>query len=168
MRRPLHILCLQNWVLHNSDLYVWSGLLSAGPRNSGAENTQAMLRQGFGADACPSPAWCGPVRITLLLPTQAETWCCHAAYRAWRKPAGGAWRKASGPHCLCIYCGEDAPPDYPADRRCAPSAFNVSCPLSWQAAYRPSYRRRACPPHCQTVHPCCEVHWAHPQSLIRC
>jgi hypothetical protein len=44
----------------------------------------------------------------------------------------------------------------------------VSYPLSWQAAYRPSYRRRACPFHCQTVRPCCEVHWAHPSSLIRC
>jgi hypothetical protein len=49
-----------------------------------------------------------------------------------------------------------------------PSAFNVSCPLSWQAASRPTCRRRACPSHCQTVRPCCEVHYAHPSSLVRC
>jgi hypothetical protein len=42
-------------------------------RDSGTENTQALLRQESGADTCPSPAWCGPVRITLLLPAQAET-----------------------------------------------------------------------------------------------
>ena len=29
--------------------------------------------KGSGADTCPGPAWCGPVRITLLLPAQAET-----------------------------------------------------------------------------------------------
>jgi hypothetical protein len=44
--------------------------------------------------------------------------------------------------CPCIYCGQDAPPDYPADRRCAPSAFNAPCPLNWQAAPKPSCRRR--------------------------
>jgi hypothetical protein len=53
------------------------------------------------------------------------------------------------------------PPIYPADKRCAPSAFNVSCPLRWQAASRPSCRRRACPVHCQTVRPCYEVHCVH-------
>jgi hypothetical protein len=53
------------------------------------------------------------------------------------------------------------PPDYSADRRCVASAFNVSCPLRWQAASRPSCRRRACPVHCQTVRPCCEVHYDH-------
>jgi hypothetical protein len=77
------------------------------------------------------------------------------------KPAGRAWRKASGPRCLCIYCREDMPPVYPADRWCAPSAFNESCPLCWQAASRSSCRRRACPVHCQTVRPCCEVHCVH-------
>jgi hypothetical protein len=33
---------------------------------------------------------------TLLLPTQAETRCCHVAYCAWRKPTGGTWHEASG------------------------------------------------------------------------
>jgi hypothetical protein len=58
------------------------GLPTAGSRDSGAENTQALLRQGSGVDTCPDPAWCGPIRITLLLPAQAETRCCHVAYRA--------------------------------------------------------------------------------------
>jgi hypothetical protein len=58
------------------------------------------------------------------------------------------------------------PPGYSADRRCAASAFNVSCPLRWQAASRPSCRRRAYPVHCQTVRPCCEVRYAHHHSYV--
>jgi hypothetical protein len=43
----------------------------------------------------------------------------------------------------------------------------VTCPLSWQAASRPSCRRRACPVHCQTVRQCCKgALWA--SSLMRC
>jgi hypothetical protein len=42
----------------------------------------------------------------------------------------------------------------------------VTCPLSWQAASRPSYRRRACPVHCQTVRPCCKVHCVHHHLCI--
>jgi hypothetical protein len=99
--------------------------------------------------------------ISSNLQSGCYTRCCHVAYRPWHKPVGGAWCKVSGPRCLCIYCGEDAPHVYPADRRCALSAFNVSCPLRWQAAPRPSYRRRACPVHYQTVCPCCEVHYFH-------
>jgi hypothetical protein len=60
-----------------------------------------------------------------------------------------------------IYCGEDTPPVYPADRRCAPSAFNVFCPLRWHAASRPSCKRHTCLVHCQTVRPYCEVHCVH-------
>jgi hypothetical protein len=56
--------------------------LRVGSRDSGAENAQALLRQGSGANMCPGPAWCGPVHITLLLPAQVETRCCHVAYRA--------------------------------------------------------------------------------------
>jgi hypothetical protein len=63
-------------------LCVGSGLPTAGSQDSGAENTQALLRQGSGADICPGLAWCGPVRITLLLPAQTEAQCCHVAYRA--------------------------------------------------------------------------------------
>ena len=44
--------------------------------------------------------------------------------------------------------------------------FIVTCPLSWQAASRPSCRRRACPVHCQTVRPCCEVHCVHPHLYV--
>jgi hypothetical protein len=58
------------------------------------------------------------------------------------------------------------PPGYSADRRCAASALNVSCPLRWQAASRPSCRRRAYPVHCQTVRPCCEVRYAHHHSYV--
>jgi hypothetical protein len=65
------------------------------------------------------------------------------------------------PRTLCIYCGEDAPPAHHADRRCALSAFNVSCPLRWQAASGPSCRRRTCPVRCQTVRPCRASHCAH-------
>ncbi len=57
-------------------------------------------------------------------------------------------------------------PVHPADRRCAASAFIVTCPLSWQAASRPSCRRRACPVHCQTVRPCCKVHCGHHHLCI--
>jgi hypothetical protein len=95
------------------------------------------------------------------LPAQAGTRCCHVAYCPWRKPAGGAWCKASRTRCLCIYCGKDASPVHPADRRCALTAFNVSCPLHWQAAPEPSCRRRTCPVRCQTVRPCCAAHCAH-------
>jgi hypothetical protein len=84
-----------------------------------------------------------------------------------RRPAAAAWLVARDisqqaepdvrplkPCGLCIYCGEDAPPAHPTDRRCAPSAFNASCPLRWQAAPGPSCRWRTCPVHCQTVRPC--------------
>jgi hypothetical protein len=102
----------------------------------------------------------------LALPAQVETRCCHVACCPWRKPAGGAWRKASGLRGLCIFCREDTPSVHPADRRCAASAFIVTCPLSWQAATRPSCRRRACPVHCQTVRPCCKVHCVHHHLCI--
>jgi hypothetical protein len=42
----------------------------------------------------------------------------------------------------------------------------VTCPLSWQAASRPSCRRRACPVHRQTVRPCCKVHCVHHHLCI--
>jgi hypothetical protein len=51
-------------------------------------------------------------------------------------------------------------------RRCAASAFNVPCPLHWQAATRPSRRQRACPFHWQAVRPCCGVHYAHHHSRV--
>jgi hypothetical protein len=61
-------------------LYVRFGLPTVGSQDSRVENTHALLRQGSGADMCPGPAWRGPARITLLLPAQAETQCCHVAY----------------------------------------------------------------------------------------
>jgi hypothetical protein len=62
--------------------YVGSGLLTAGSRDSGAENAQALLRQESGGDMCLGPAWCEPVRGTLLFPAQMKTWCCQMAYSA--------------------------------------------------------------------------------------
>jgi hypothetical protein len=50
--------------------------------------------------------------------------------------------------------------------RCAASAFNVPCPLRWQAATRPSHGRRACPFRWLAVRPCCGVHCAHHHSYI--
>jgi hypothetical protein len=143
-------------------LCVGSGPPSAGSRDSGTKNTQALIKAKRG----PEPTRVGIIPCTLPLPAQAETRCNHVAYCSWRKPAGGACRKPSGPRGLCIYCGEDAPPGYSADSRCAASAFNVSCPLRWQAVSRPSYRRRACLVHCQTVRPCCKVRYTHHHSYV--
>jgi hypothetical protein len=91
-----------------------------------------------------------------------------------RRPAVAAWLVARDisqraepnvrplkPRGLCIYCGEDAPLAHLADMRCAPSAFNASCPLRWQATPGPSCRRRTCPVHYQTVRPCRTAHCAH-------
>jgi hypothetical protein len=58
-------------------------------------------------------------------------------------------------------------PVYSTGRRCAASPFNVPCPLRWQAATRPSCRRRVCPFHWQAVRPCCGVHYTHASSLAR-
>jgi hypothetical protein len=52
-------------------------------------------------------------------------------------------------------------PVHSTGRRCAASAFNVSCPLRWRAATRPSCRRRACLFRWQAVRSCCGVHYAH-------
>jgi hypothetical protein len=60
-------------------LYVGSRLLIVESQDSGAVNNQALLRLMSDADMCPGPAWCGPVRIALLLPAQAETRCCRVA-----------------------------------------------------------------------------------------
>jgi hypothetical protein len=57
-------------------------------------------------------------------------------------------------------------PVHSTGRRCAASALNVPCPLRWQAATRPSRRRRTCPFHWQAVHPCCGVHYAHHHSRV--
>jgi hypothetical protein len=57
-------------------------------------------------------------------------------------------------------------PVYSTDRRCAASAFNVPCPLHWQAVTRPSRRRRACPFHWQTERSCYRVHCAHHHSYV--
>jgi hypothetical protein len=45
------------------------------------------------------------------------------------------------PRSLCIYCREDAPACHHAVRRRALLAFNVSCPIRWQATSGSSSRR---------------------------
>jgi hypothetical protein len=57
-------------------------------------------------------------------------------------------------------------PVHSADRRCAASAFNETCPFCRQAATSPFRRRRACPFHWQTVRPYCCVHYAHHHSRV--
>jgi hypothetical protein len=121
-----------------------------GPRTGGP-----WRKQGSGTDTCPGLILCACAPRSGGVPMLPRG--CYP----WHKPAGGAWRKASRPRGLCIYCGKDAPPVRPADRRCAPSAFNASCPLPWQAAPGPSCRRHTCLVHCQTVRPCCATHCAH-------
>jgi hypothetical protein len=58
-------------------------------------------------------------------------------------------------------------PVHSTGKRCATSAFNVPCPLRWQAATIPSRRRRACPFHWQAVRPCCGIHCAHHDARYR-
>jgi hypothetical protein len=45
------------------------------------------------------------------------------------------------------------PPDYPADKRCAPTTFIASCPFHWQAALGPPCRRRTCLVRCRNSAP---------------
>jgi hypothetical protein len=71
-------------------LCVGSGSPTAGSRDSGTENTQALLKvwQGSGVDMCPGSAWCGPVRICYCSPPRrrpdAATWptACDISQRA--------------------------------------------------------------------------------------
>ena len=44
---------------------------------------------------------------------------------------------------VSAFIAKRTPPVHPVDRRCAPSEFNATCPLRWQAAPGPSCRR--CP-----------------------
>jgi hypothetical protein len=57
-------------------------------------------------------------------------------------------------------------PVHSTGRRCAASAFNEPYSLCWQAATRPSHRRRACPFHWQAAHPYCRMHYTHHDSRI--
>jgi hypothetical protein len=50
------------------------------------------------------------------------------------------------------------------DGRRALSAFNVFCPIRWQAASRSSSRRRACWVCWRTVHPCQAAHCVIPST----
>jgi hypothetical protein len=58
------------------------------------DRTYPGLNQDPGGGPVPTrvQTWSGGIRTlshTLLLPTQAETWCYHVAYCARRKPTGG-------------------------------------------------------------------------------
>jgi hypothetical protein len=74
--------------------------------------------------------------------------------------------------CLSIPLAGDVPPLHllsPAHsigRRCAASAFNVTCPFRWQAATCPFRRRHVCAFHWQAVRPYCRVHYAHHYSHV--
>jgi hypothetical protein len=57
-------------------------------------------------------------------------------------------------------------PVHSTGRRCAASALNEPCPLRWQAATRPSRRRRACPFHWQAAHPYCRMYYTHHDACI--
>jgi hypothetical protein len=52
------------------------GPLTTGSRDYGTKSTRTLFKtgRGSGADACPDRA------MTLLLPTQAESRCCHVAH----------------------------------------------------------------------------------------
>jgi hypothetical protein len=55
-------------------------------------------------------------------------------------------------------------PALSTDRRCAASTFIMPCPLRWQAATRPSCRRRACLFHWHAVRLCYGIHCTHHHS----
>jgi hypothetical protein len=57
-------------------------------------------------------------------------------------------------------------PVHSTGRRCAASAFNEPCPLRWQAATRPSRKRRACAFHWQAAHPYYRMHYTHHDSCV--
>jgi hypothetical protein len=57
-------------------LCVGSGPLTAGSRDSGTKNTQALIKAKRG----PEPTRVRTMTHTLPLPAQAETRCCHVAY----------------------------------------------------------------------------------------
>jgi hypothetical protein len=65
------------------------------------DRTYSGLNQDTGGGPEPTrvQTWSGGIRTyprTLLLPTQAETRCCHVAYCARLKPTGGTWHYAFG------------------------------------------------------------------------
>jgi hypothetical protein len=124
----------------------------------------------------------GPYRVRLCSPlnrrTDAATWPTARDVSQRAEPDVRRLGRAASAfiadkaRCLSIPLAGDGPPRHlmssvhSTDRRCAASAFNVSCPLRWQAATRPSRRRRACPFHGQAVRPCCGIHYAHHHSRV--
>jgi hypothetical protein len=147
-------------------LCVESRLPSVGSRDSEAGDTQALLRMGSGADVCPGPAWCGPVRAMLLLPTR-------------RRPDAAAWPTTRD-------VSQRTKPDVRPLGRVV-SAFiaektrllttpptgdvplqHLMCPVHSAGRRRPDDPTGGGPVHCQIVRPHCEVHCAHPSSHVRC
>jgi hypothetical protein len=86
----------------------WMGFGSLQVR-SGPPITRSRDRGYLGLSKGPVLTRVQDLSCALALPAQAEIRCCHVACCPWRKPAGGAWRKASGPRGLCIYYREDTP-----------------------------------------------------------
>jgi hypothetical protein len=72
--------------------HMGSGPPTVGSQGSRTEHTWALLGPRGGPELTRVQTWSGVIRTypyTLLLPTQAETRCCHVAYCAWHKPTGG-------------------------------------------------------------------------------
>jgi hypothetical protein len=147
-------------------LCVGSVLPTAGSRDSGAEKTQVLLRLGSGADMCPGPAWCGPVRIMLLLSTQAETRCA-----MW--PTVRDVSQRAEPDIRPLGRAVSAFIAEKTRRLTIPLTGNVPlqhlmCHVHSAGRWPLGHPAGGVSVHCQTVRPCCEVHCAHPSSLVRC
>jgi hypothetical protein len=160
-------------------LCVGSGSLTAGSRDSGAKNTQALIkaRRGSGADTCPDLtvyASAPPLRRS----PDAATW--HGARDVSQRaepdvrPLGRAASAfiADKARCLSIPLAGDVPPRHlmspvhSTGRRCAASAFNKFYPFHWLTVTRPSRRRCAYPFHWQAAHPYRRMYYAHHDSRV--
>jgi hypothetical protein len=134
-------------------LCVGSELPTAGSRDSGTENTRALLRQGSGTDTCQDPVWCGPVCIRLCSPPRrrpdAAMWptTCDVSQRAEPDVPGYAAPAFIADKARRLT--SDVPPRHlmrPAHstvrwrpvhstgKQCVVSAFNETCPCRWQVA----------------------------------
>jgi hypothetical protein len=160
-------------------LCVGSGPLTAGSRDSGAKNTQTLIkaRRGSGADTCPDLtvyASAPPLRLN----PDAATW--HGARDVSQRalpdvrPLGRTTSAfiVDKAHRLSIPLAGDVPsrhlvsPVHSTGRQCVASAFNEPCPFHWLTVTRPSCRRCACPFHWQAAHPYRRMYYAHHDSRV--
>jgi hypothetical protein len=106
-----------------------------GSQGSRTEHAWALNRTqaGSGADPCRDPIW---LSRTFLLPAQAETRCCHVAYCARHKPAGGTWHDASRLRVLSHSLRIRRAPVHSTSRRRAQSTIRGPCPYSHVTDYQ--------------------------------